>query len=252
MDESVAGWVQALVTQADVLLPTLTAKTFFILSVQLFMTWLMARLTLDFIRHSYAHGAKWVTGKQLENGFVDLQIRPEAMTWPATAVTVLFFVGFFLLALWGKSQPMPVALLIFSLWSAVTGVFMALALIRVNENLGSIVLAITVCVVLVTGLMTQFDVVDLSHIGTWLFWALLVLIGFNVARLFLRLPTWLIRFVAALGVTLFVLYLLHDFGQLAKAQAAGVNTWSAAFSLAIELYLDIINLFLELLDLVSD
>ena len=59
--------------------------------------------------------------------------------------------------------------------------------------------------------------------------------------------------MAFFGVVIFTGYLLFDFNRLAQLKAQETsNTWPVAMNLAISIYLDIINLFLDLLDLLSN
>ena len=49
------------------------------------------------------------------------------------------------------------------------------------------------------------------------------------------------------GIVIFTLYLVYDFDSLKQANAAGDNSWGTAVDIAVNIYLDIINLFIELL-----
>ena len=57
----------------------------------------------------------------------------------------------------------------------------------------------------------------------------------------------LVRFKAILGAMLFSLFLIYDFNRLKQLNDLGTNDWATALQIAISLYLDIINLLLELL-----
>jgi FtsH-binding integral membrane protein len=57
---------------------------------------------------------------------------------------------------------------------------------------------------------------------------------------------------AYFGVLLFTLYLLYDFDRLESLEAQGETSWSAAIDIAVNLYLDIINLFLDLLQILAE
>ena len=48
------------------------------------------------------------------------------------------------------------------------------------------------------------------------------------------------------GIVIFVLYLVYDFDRLEKANASGDASWETAVDIAVSLYLDIINLFMEI------
>ena len=48
-----------------------------------------------------------------------------------------------------------------------------------------------------------------------------------------------------IGAVIFTLYLLYDFNRLEKMKAD--ESWGSAIEIAVSIYLDIINLFLDLL-----
>ena len=54
------------------------------------------------------------------------------------------------------------------------------------------------------------------------------------------------------GIVIFVLYLVYDFDRLEKANASGDTSWGTAVDIAVNIYLDIINLFIELLIAMSE
>ena len=54
------------------------------------------------------------------------------------------------------------------------------------------------------------------------------------------------------GIVLFTLYLIYDFNRLEKAMARGDESWGTAVDLAVNIYLDIINLFLLILEALSE
>ena len=50
----------------------------------------------------------------------------------------------------------------------------------------------------------------------------------------------------------FTLYLIYDFNRLEKAMARGDESWGTAVDLAVNIYLDIVNLFLYILEALSE
>ena len=58
----------------------------------------------------------------------------------------------------------------------------------------------------------------------------------------------MIRIKAIAGAILFSLFLVYDFNRLKNLNDIGVNDWSTALNMAISIYLDILNLLLEILD----
>jgi len=58
-----------------------------------------------------------------------------------------------------------------------------------------------------------------------------------------------LNYISAL---IFSLYLIFDFNRLEKAYIAGDNTWNTAIDLSVSIYLDLINLFLDLLQILAE
>ncbi len=90
---------------------------------------------------------------------------------------------------------------------------------------------------------------DFSFMESFLFIALLILVIMWILNLlFFRSKTFsLIR--AYLWVIIFTGYLLFDFNQLEKS--AGDESRATAIDIAVNIYLDIINLFLSLLEILG-
>jgi FtsH-binding integral membrane protein len=234
------------------LFPTLFTKTFFILTVQLAITWIGVRETLSYFRKLHSWETPWITSTRNEAGQLDLHIHWDHLKTYFYLLLIADIAVFLVLLLWAANRSLWISMSLFSVWSILTGIEIAICLLAVDENLGDKVLAITATVVLGTGLVGIYSGIDFGSLQTVLFIALIGLILFNLARLFMGIPRATQRWVAGIGVVVFVLYLVHDFNSLAKLQEEGVNSWQAAMHIAIEIYLDIINLFLELLDAMSE
>ncbi len=99
----------------------------------------------------------------------------------------------------------------------------------------------------VTVFMFDFD---FSFLGSILFIALLGLIIVGLLNVFF-FKSPLLRLISSyIGAVIFSAYLLYDFNRL--KEAAGDVTWETAINIAISIYLDIVNLFLDLLQIFSD
>jgi FtsH-binding integral membrane protein len=48
------------------------------------------------------------------------------------------------------------------------------------------------------------------------------------------------------------LFLLADFSNLSEASENGINDWNTAFIIAFQIYLDIINILLQILNAMSN
>ena len=93
---------------------------------------------------------------------------------------------------------------------------------------------------------------DFSVLGGFLFIALIVLIVMGVLNVFIFKSKKYSLIRAYFGVLIFTGYLLYDFDMLEKQMNAGDESWSTAIKIAVNLYLDIINLFLDLLQILAE
>jgi modulator of FtsH protease len=88
---------------------------------------------------------------------------------------------------------------------------------------------------------------DLTGLGSFLFVGLLVLIGASIIGLFLHLALLQIA-IAAGGAVLFTAFLVFDLNRVARA---GQVSQGDTILLAVSVYIDIVNLFLFLLQLLG-
>jgi len=118
------------------------------------------------------------------------------------------------------------------------------------RGLGLLVLnaaAATGLVTLVAGGIGYTTKRDLSGMGTFLFVGLLVLIGTSLIGLFLHL-TFLYVLISAGGALLFTAFLVYDLNRVANA---GQVTQGDTILMTVSVYLDVLNLFLYLLQLLG-
>lgn len=231
------------------MLDTLYGKTFLLLGSQLGVTWLSTVVLLGIFRNLYHTRVGWVTGGINKDGNLDLDLDWETVKPYFWAVLITDFVVFLVLLFYGKSNLL-LGIPLFTFWSVLTGIELALCLISVDENLGAKVLALTALITFAAGLIGAKSGVDFSFLGHGLFASLLLLIVYGLVRIIFSIPRWIQRIWAFFGVTVFTGYLLYDFHQLSLLnEHAAANSWSAAMRVSIRVYLDIINLFLKLLDL---
>ena len=107
--------------------------------------------------------------------------------------------------------------------------------------------AVTTGVSLVAGAYGYTTKRDLTALGSVLFIGLLAVIGASLLGLFLHMPA-LYTAVAAAAALVFTGFLVFDLNRIAKA--GQVDTGDAVL-LAVSVYVDILNLFLALLSLLS-
>ena len=82
-----------------------------------------------------------------------------------------------------------------------------------------------------------------------LFIALLMFFIINLLNYFFFKSSFYEMMRPYIGVVIFVWYLLYDFDTMEKM--AWDTSWSAAIQISVNIYLDIINIFLYLLDILS-
>lgn len=107
----------------------------------------------------------------------------------------------------------------------------------------------TVISLVLTWWLVMFTSIDFGFMGMFLFIALLMFIIINLLNYFFFKSSFYDMMRPYIGVVIFVGYLLYDFDTLEKM--AWDTSWSAAINISVNIYLDIINIFLYLLEILS-
>ena len=139
---------------------------------------------------------------------------------------------------------------LFTFQSIVFGPFLGLIMLEMDENDGYKALKIVFLVTLLTGFIGYSDIYSFSentYFAVFLLVCLLGLILFEFIRVIKGFSRQAIRAKAIFGAFIFSLFLLFDFNLIAKGEYMS-NNWDSAFELAFTIYLDIINLLLEILE----
>jgi len=110
----------------------------------------------------------------------------------------------------------------------------------------------TTIAVIATASIVFTSSVDFSVMGGFLFTALLIIIIMGLLNHFIFKSRKFSLVRAYFGVLIFTGYLLYDFDMLKKQMNAGDDSWSTAIQIAVNLYLDIINLFLDILYILAE
>lgn len=115
-------------------------------------------------------------------------------------------------------------------------------------GLGIVTLVFGTCVVIFTvlGLFGYNSKRNFGSMGKYLFIALLGLVVFSIISIFVSFSNILMLIASAIGVLIFVGYTIYDFNQIAKNGVAEEDIPITA----LNLQLDFINLFLQLLKFV--
>ena len=144
----------------------------------------------------------------------------------------------------------------FTITSASFGPLLALVMLEMDENDGYTALKIVLVVTILTGYIGYSDFYSFSEntvFGAILMISLLGLLLFNLARFFIDIGRGTTRVAAIFGAFLFSLFLLYDFNVIKKREAIfDSNNWETALEMAFILYLDVINLLLEILEAMSN
>jgi FtsH-binding integral membrane protein len=136
-------------------------------------------------------------------------------------------------------------------WTFVSGLVIGPAIQMYSERLGWQTVAgayvgtggvMTAC-----GLVGMFSGVDFSFLGNILFFGLLGLVVVGFITIFWRLSRTGSIIESLFGMAIFSGYFIFDFFRVTKS----TNTWENAVALAMQLYLDFMNFFLYLLQLLD-
>jgi FtsH-binding integral membrane protein len=165
--------------------------------------------------------------------------------WMIALYTTAAVTSFYLLSLWQT-------MFLFSLTSISFGPLLAVVMLEMDENDGFTALKIVLMVTILTGFIGYSDFYSFSEntiFGGVLLLCLFALILFNFVRFFMEFSRKTTRWAAIAGATLFSFFLIYDFNYI-KTQSSlhGRNDWNTAVEMAFILYLDIINLLLEILE----
>jgi FtsH-binding integral membrane protein len=165
--------------------------------------------------------------------------------WMIALYTTAAVTSFYLLSLWQT-------MFLFSLTSISFGPLLAVVMLEMDENDGFTALKIVLMVTILTGFIGYSDFYSFSEntiFGGVLLLCLFALLLFNFARFFMEFSRQTTRLAAIAGATLFSFFLIYDFNYI-KTQSSlfSRNDWNTAVEMAFILYLDIINLLLEILE----
>jgi len=128
------------------------------------------------------------------------------------------------------------------------GPLLGVIMIQMDENDGLRILKLTVTITFLTALIGIYSGIDFSWLGFVLIIPLSLLVTWNFLNVFYNFSGWAKRLGGVFGSLIFILYLLYDFNRLERAAENGVNDWNTAFEIGFSIYLDVINLLLELLE----
>ena len=128
------------------------------------------------------------------------------------------------------------------------GPLLGALMISMDENDGLRILKLTVFITFLTAIIGIYSGIDFSSLGYILIVPLLILIIWNLLNVFINFTSASKRIMGFFGSFIFILFLLFDFHRLEQASANGTNDRNTAFHIGFSIYLDVLNLLLELLE----
>ena len=228
---------------------SLIFKTFLILGFQLSLVFGICLWVIKMSRKAAFANSKFmgVTFNEGTNSKGELDLQPDdtspglqALTWAciASMFAMVFTSGVSLT--WG--------FVTMTTTSLTLGPVLGMIMLNMDENDGLRALQLTILITFGAGVIGLYSGLDFSGLGIYLFFALIGLILLRLVMLFTKFASGQRRLIAIGGAILFTLFLLYDFNRLAILSDQGVNDWETALRIAVSLYLDIINLLLEILE----
>lgn len=201
---------------------------------------------VNFVKQTYKFFAASVLfatiGAYIGMGFVSYMTMPVFIGLVVAEFVLLFGLMFL------KSKPVVNVILLFA-FTFVTGVTLVPLLARVLGLAGgaSIVTQALLMTTIIFGVMSFFALKttkDLANMGKMLFVALIVIVIASLINLFLGNPLLQV-IISAVGAIVFSLYIAYDTQNIIRGR------YDSPIMAAISLYLDVLNLFISLLQLLS-
>jgi len=183
----------------------------------------------------------------------DLEIEMEDKRPPLTALlislSVIWFIALCATAIISVTDhSILIKMTILSIASMLFGPILGAAMIGMDENDGLRILKLTVVITFLTAIIGIYSGIDFSSLGYILIIPLFILVIWNLLNIFINFTSASKRIMGFFGSIIFIGYLLFDFYRLEQASVNGINDWNTAFNIGFSIYLDVINLLLELLE----
>ncbi len=183
----------------------------------------------------------------------DLEIEMEYKRPPLTALlislSVIWFIALCATCIISVTDhSILIKMTMLSIASMLFGPILGAAMIGMDENDGLRILKLTVVITFLTAIIGIYSGIDFSSLGYILIIPLFILVIWNLLNIFMNFTSASKRIMGFFGSIIFIGYLLFDFYRLEQASVNGINDWNTAFNIGFSIYLDVINLLLELLE----
>jgi len=232
---------------------SLIFKTFVILGSQLFLVFATCLFVIKRARLASETGTSLlgVTFTRESNSKGELDLQPAEESLGLQVLTWISIISMFAMVFFSHFS-LTIGLLTMTITSITLGPVLAMIMLNMDENDGLRALQLTVLITFSAALVGMYSGIDFSGLGIYLVVAIAALILCRLVMLFTGFASEQRRVIAIIGALLFTLFLVYDFYRLAYLGRQGVNDWQTALQIAINLYLDIINLLLELLEAMGE
>jgi FtsH-binding integral membrane protein len=252
-------------------------KTALILSIQLGIVFIGCFYFLKRARQCYMDGLPLFgirfIGKKNSRGELDLiPIVPEPIVNASPSVkafikkydsqptprqgVIIAFTWVWALSLVGMVFIAPTStaagIILMTITSITFAPLLGIIMLEMDENDGLRAVLLTCFITVATALVGMYAGIDFTFMRGFLFYGLCALIVIGLFRMFFGMTSAMVRAKAIAGAMLFSLLLVYDFNRLKQLNDIGVNEWPAALDIAISLYLDIMNLLLDILELMAN
>ncbi|PWZ03065.1 UPF0005-domain-containing protein [Testicularia cyperi] len=148
--------------------------------------------------------------------------------------------------LYWKRHSHPTNILLLSLFTVLESISLGTVITYVDQKIVLQAMIITAFTFLGLTLFTLQSKYDFSSLGGWLFGGLMVLVGVGFVGIFLPYNQTLDLIMAGAGCVIFSLYIVYDTWLIQRRLSA--EEWVLA---NLSLYLDIINLFINILRILN-
>ena len=148
-----------------------------------------------------------------------------------------------------------VGMVLFTISNICLGPLLGWIMLMMDENDGIRALKLTLIITFIAGFIGYSDIYSFAQDKNFvliMFLLLCGLVGFNLINLFRSFSRDTTRYVAISGAVLFSFFIILDFNRLIYSQDLNVNDWNTAFYMSYSIYLDIINLLLEILEAMGE
>lgn len=114
-------------------------------------------------------------------------------------------------------------------------------------TLGTVFLA-----TLIAAMIGLFGGVNFQGLGSILFMGLFVLIGISLLGIVVKNSLWMEMLIGAGASVFWVIYLVYDFNKVVTIFVETNGAWGEAMHVAMNVFLDMVNLFVRLLPIIME